>query len=81
MDCYILLVQEPSGTYILVSSDLYASPGDLAQYADGNIGRIEQAQFCSANLFDLLTKAVDVYPAEMLYMPNPIFTSGAGNDK
>ena len=73
MDCYIYLVQEQSGTNLLVSCASLAREGDLVSYADGNIGRVERADFYTASQYELLKDAVDIYPAEMVYMPSPAF--------
>ena len=73
MDSYIYLVQEPSGANILVSCDYYAKEGYLAEYADGNIGRIQESAFFTHEQVKLLKESVDIYPAENVYIPSPDF--------
>lgn len=76
MNCYILSVSDMSGLKILVSTNNLACAGYLVEFADGNIGRIEGVEFFSAEQYSLLSSVVDIYPAEMLYMPSPLFNGG-----
>ena len=76
MDCYILLVSDTQDLNVLVSTTCLAKTGDLVMFADGNIGEVQAVSFFNAEQYSVITGAEDVFPAEMLYSPTPLFHGG-----